>query len=111
MCTVADIDRGEPNSFDLFQTFGVLKPEILKSKYISLGDASANLDSTGQVIRRYPSKRKDHRERKDTSPSNRGEEPINLLQKRGSLHIAPGIASTLQRQFNKAQVTNNVIEG
>jgi hypothetical protein len=47
---------------------------------------------------------------KDTSPSNRGEEPINLFQKGGSLHIAPGIASTLQRQFNKAQVTNNIIE-
>jgi hypothetical protein len=95
MCTVANIDRGEPNSFDLLQALRVLKPEILKSKDISLGDASANLDSTGQVIRRYPSKRKDHRKGKDTSPSNRGEEPINLLKKRGSLHITPGIASTL----------------
>jgi hypothetical protein len=111
MRTVANIDRRDPNSFDLIQTIRVLKLEIFKSKNISLGDASANLDSTGQVIRSYPSKRKDHRKRKDTSPSNRGEEPINLLQKGGSLHIAPSIASTLQRQFNKAQMTNNIIEG
>jgi hypothetical protein len=48
MRTVANIDRRDPNSFDLFQTIRVLKPEILKSKNISLGDASANMDSTGQ---------------------------------------------------------------
>jgi hypothetical protein len=60
MSTVANPDRRDPNKFDLIQTIRMLKPEILKSKNISLRDASANLDSTGQVIRGYPSKRKDH---------------------------------------------------
>jgi hypothetical protein len=80
MCTVANIDRSEPDSLDLLQALKMMKPKIFKSKNISLGDVSANLDSTGQVIRHYPSKRKDHRKGKDTSPSNRGEEPINLLK-------------------------------
>jgi hypothetical protein len=95
MCTVADIDWGETNSLDLLQAFGMMKPKNFKSKNISLGDVGANLDSTGQVIRRNPSKRKDHRKGKDTSPSNRGEKPINLLKKGGSLHITPGIVSAL----------------
>jgi hypothetical protein len=60
MCTVANPDRRDPNRFDLIQTIRMPKPEIFKSKEISLGDASANLDSTRQVIRSYPSKRKDH---------------------------------------------------
>jgi hypothetical protein len=81
MCTIADIDWGEPYSLDLLQALKMMKPKIFKSKYISLGDVGANLDSTGQVIRRYPSKRKDHRKGKDTSPSNGGEKPINLLNK------------------------------
>jgi hypothetical protein len=55
MCTIADIDWGEPNSLDLFQTLKTMKPKIFKSKYISLGDVGANLDSTRQVIRRDPS--------------------------------------------------------
>jgi hypothetical protein len=89
MCTVADIDRGKPNSIDLLQAFRMVKPKIFKSKHISLGDVSANLDSTRQVIRCYPSKRKDHRKGKDTSTSNKGEKPINLLKERGTLHITP----------------------
>jgi hypothetical protein len=55
MCTIADIDWGEPNSLDLLQTLKMMKPKIFKSKYISLGDVGANLDSTRQVIRRDPS--------------------------------------------------------
>jgi hypothetical protein len=95
MCTVADIGRGEPNSLDLLQAPRMMKPKIFKSKNISLGDVGANLNSTGQVIRRNPSKRKDHRKGKYTSPSNKGEKPVNLLKKGGSLHIAPGITSAL----------------
>jgi hypothetical protein len=110
MSTVVYPDRRDPNRFNLLQTAGMLKPEILKSKNISLRDVSANLDSTGQMIRGNPSKGKDHRKRKDTSPGNRSEKPINLLQKGGSLHVTPGIASTLQRQLNKAQVTDDIIE-
>jgi hypothetical protein len=60
MCTVANPDKRDPNRFDLIQTIKMLKPEVFKSKNISLGDASANLDPTRQVIRGYPSKRKDH---------------------------------------------------
>jgi hypothetical protein len=60
MSTVANTDRRGPNRFDLIQTVRVLKPKIFKSENISLGNASANLDSTGKVIRNYPSKRKDH---------------------------------------------------
>jgi hypothetical protein len=60
MSTVANTDRRGPNRFDLIQTVRMLKPEIFKYKNISLGNASANLDSTGKVIRNYPSKRKDH---------------------------------------------------
>jgi hypothetical protein len=95
MCTIADIDWGEPNSLDLLQTLRMMKPKIFKSKNISLGDAGANLDSTRQVIGRDPSKRKDHRKGKDTSPSNRGKEPVNLLKEGDILHITPGIASAL----------------
>jgi hypothetical protein len=95
MCTVADIDRGEPNSLDLFQAPRMMKPKILKSEDISLGDVGANLNSTRQVIRRNPSKRKDHGKGKYSSPSNRGEKPVNLLKKGGSLHITLGIASAL----------------
>jgi hypothetical protein len=60
MSTVANPDRRDPNRFDLIQTIRMLKPEILKSKNISLGDATANLNPTRQVMRGYPGKRKDH---------------------------------------------------
>jgi hypothetical protein len=50
MSTVVYPDRRDPNRFNLLQTAGMLKPEILKSKNISLRDVSANLDSTGQMI-------------------------------------------------------------
>jgi hypothetical protein len=55
MSTVANIDRSEPNSLDLLQTLKMVKPKIFKSKNIGLGDAGANLDSTGQVIGHDPS--------------------------------------------------------
>jgi hypothetical protein len=47
MSTVANPDRRDPYRFNLLQTTRMLKPEILKSKNISLRDASANMDSTG----------------------------------------------------------------
>jgi hypothetical protein len=50
MSTVVYPDRRDPNRFSLLHTAGMLKPEILKSKNISLRYVSANLDSTGQMI-------------------------------------------------------------
>jgi hypothetical protein len=43
-------------------------------------------------------------------PGYRGKKPINLLQQRNLLHIAPGIASTLDWEFNKPKMTNDTIE-
>jgi hypothetical protein len=91
MSTVANSDRSEPDSLDLLQTLRMVKPKIFKSKNIGLGDVGANLDSTWQVIRRDPSKRKDHRKGENTSPSNRGKEPVNLFKKGDILHITPSI--------------------
>jgi hypothetical protein len=97
MSTIANIDRSEPNSLDLLQTLRMVKPKIFKSKNIGLGDVGANLDSTRQVTRCDPSKRKDHRKEENTSPSNRGKEPVNLLKEGDILHITPSITSTLYR--------------
>jgi hypothetical protein len=33
-----------------------------------------------------------------------------LFQERGILHITPGVASSLNGQFNETQMTDNVIE-
>jgi hypothetical protein len=75
----------------------MVKPKNFKPKNIGLGDAGANLDSTRQVIRRDPSKRKDHQKGENTSPSNRGKELVNLLKEGGILHITPSITSALYR--------------
>jgi hypothetical protein len=44
------------------------------------------------------------------SPSNRGKEPAYLLQKRGILHVTPGVASTLDWEFSEPQMTYDIIE-
>jgi hypothetical protein len=64
MSTIANSDRSEPDSLDFLQTLRMVKPKIFKYKNIGLGDVGANLDSTRQVIRRDPSKRKDHEKEK-----------------------------------------------
>jgi hypothetical protein len=61
MSTIVRVVMRVPGTFNLFNTFMVVKPVVLKMKDICFRDISTNLDSTGKVIRGDPSKGQDKR--------------------------------------------------
>jgi hypothetical protein len=63
-----------------------------------------------KVIRCGLGQRKNQGHGELRSPSNISEKPVNLLQKRRILHIAPGVASTLNGQLNKTQMADNIVK-
>jgi hypothetical protein len=55
MSTIVRVVMRVPGTFNLFNTFRLVKPVVLKTKDISFWDISTNLHSAGQVIRSYAS--------------------------------------------------------
>jgi hypothetical protein len=110
MGTVKHINRAEPDISYLLHTLRMVEPIVFKPKDISFWNIGANLNFARQVIRSNPSKGLNHSERENTSPSNRGKKPVNLFQQGVVMHVTPGIAYSLDRQFDQPQVTNDVIE-
>jgi hypothetical protein len=61
MSTIVRVVMRTPDIFNLFNTFRMVKPVVLKMKDIGFKDISTNLHSAGQVIRSDPSKGQDKR--------------------------------------------------
>jgi hypothetical protein len=57
--TIVRVMMRAPGTFNLFNTFRMVKPVVLKTKDIGFRDISTNLHSVGQVIRSDPSKGQD----------------------------------------------------
>jgi hypothetical protein len=61
MSTIVGVVMRAPGIFNLFNTFRMVKPVVLKTKDIGFRDIRTNLHSARQVIRSDPSKGQDKR--------------------------------------------------
>jgi hypothetical protein len=61
MSTIVRVVMRTPDIFNLFNTFRMAKPVVLKTKDIGFRDIRTNLHSARKMIRSDPSKRQDKR--------------------------------------------------
>jgi hypothetical protein len=110
MGTISGRGRDLPSIRNFLDALRVAQPIILKSENVSLWDVSTNLNLAMEMLRCDSCKWENQRKGKLSGPSKGSKKPVNLFQRRGLLHVTPGVASTFQGQFNKTDIVDYIVE-
>jgi hypothetical protein len=88
----------------------MINPKVFKSEQLELWDATTNVQYIWSMVRNRPGQSLDKSSREGESPTRRIENPVQFNQQWISLHITPRVVSSTERDVNKIQIRDKLIE-